>query len=206
MSNEDRILSDLCSNYRNVNAADSCGQSRLNLVIDTPLSIPTPMVYSQITGCCTSTGDRISNKAPEKKAEKPKTPLTTPLTQTGLIDHFDEFREFLVPEKILFKPPATIVFWKDGTKTVVKCMEGETFNEYFGFLAALGKKIFGTNSELNRIVKRGQFPKEFKVPEKPSVVQEAYETIQKCITGAIKSPEKKKPASNPKTNKKGAKK
>ncbi len=85
-------------------------------------------------------------------------------------------------------------------------MKDDYYNEYFGFLAALGKKIFGTNSELNRIVKRGQFPKEFKVAEKPSVVQESYEIIRKCITGAVKSPEKKKPAPNPKTTKKGAKK
>ena len=59
-----------------------------------------------------------------------------------------------IPKQIIFNAPATIVFWKDGTKTVVKCMEDEDFNPYYGFVAALAKKIFVTNSEVNRIVKK----------------------------------------------------
>ena len=70
------------------------------------------------------------------------------------------------PKRIVYNNPATIVFWKDGTKTVVKCAEGETYSEYFGFLAALGKKIFGTNSEINRIVTK-HIPKTKEEPKKP---------------------------------------
>lgn len=33
-------------------------------------------------------------------------------------------------KKVIFNPPATIVFWLDGTKTVVKCKEGEEFSEW----------------------------------------------------------------------------
>lgn len=42
--------------------------------------------------------------------------------------------------KIIFNPPATIVFWEDGTKTVVKCAAEDEFNEYYGLLAALGQE------------------------------------------------------------------
>lgn len=57
-------------------------------------------------------------------------------------------------KKIIFNNPATVVFWKDGTKTVVKCMEGQPFSEYYGFLCALGKKIYGSNSKLSNIIKQ----------------------------------------------------
>ena len=56
------------------------------------------------------------------------------------------------PVKIIYNPPATIVFWTDGTKTVVKCSMDDEYNEYYGFLCALGKKIFGTNGRLKKII------------------------------------------------------
>ena len=57
-------------------------------------------------------------------------------------------------DRIIFSPPATIVFWKDGTKTVVKCADGEPFSEYNGFAAALLKKVFGSNSAVKKIIQR----------------------------------------------------
>lgn len=57
-------------------------------------------------------------------------------------------------DRIIFSPPATIVFWKDGTKTVVKCAKGEPFSEYNGFAAALLKKVFGSNSAVKKIIQR----------------------------------------------------
>ena len=63
--------------------------------------------------------------------------------------------------RIIFSPPATIVFWKDNTKTVVKCMEGDEFNPYIGFLSALAKKIYGNNSAIKKIIDRkGEWPDE----------------------------------------------
>lgn len=65
------------------------------------------------------------------------------------IDHQTEY----TPEKVIFNPPATVVFWKDGDKTVVKCMKDEPYSPYFGFLAALGKKIFSSNAKIQHILK-----------------------------------------------------
>lgn len=45
--------------------------------------------------------------------------------------------------KVIFNPPATIVFWSDGTKTVVKCMEGREFDKWEGLSMAICKKLFG---------------------------------------------------------------
>lgn len=43
-------------------------------------------------------------------------------------------------KKVIFNDPATIVFWKDGTKTIVKCMPGEKFDPEKGILVAIYKK------------------------------------------------------------------
>lgn len=60
-----------------------------------------------------------------------------------------------IPTKIIYNGPATIVFWVDGTKTIVKKSKKEKDNKYNAFCAALAKKIYGTNSNVNRIVKSG---------------------------------------------------
>lgn len=50
---------------------------------------------------------------------------------------------FYVPERIIFNDPATIAFWPDGTKTVVKCQDGEPFDPEKGIAMAILKKIYG---------------------------------------------------------------
>ena len=55
-------------------------------------------------------------------------------------------------ERVLFNPPATIVFWLDGTKTVVKAMEGEKFEKYAGFAMACMKKMFGSTGRAKAIL------------------------------------------------------
>lgn len=56
------------------------------------------------------------------------------------------------PECILKNGPATIVFWKDGTKTIVKRKKGEKEDPYYAFTAALAKKIYGNNSRIKGIL------------------------------------------------------
>lgn len=69
-------------------------------------------------------------------------------------------------ERIIFNPPCTIVLWKDGTKTVVRCMEGDKFSEEEGFLSAVGKKMFGSHTHYKNLLKNADRPdkdeKEFK--------------------------------------------
>jgi hypothetical protein len=47
----------------------------------------------------------------------------------------------LVVKKVIFHPPATIVYWGDGTKTVVKCMKGDTFNPELGMAMCMLKRM-----------------------------------------------------------------
>lgn len=48
--------------------------------------------------------------------------------------------------KVIFNEPATIVFWSDGTKTVVKCCSDEKFDKEKGLAMAISKKMFGNKS------------------------------------------------------------
>lgn len=54
--------------------------------------------------------------------------------------------------RVVFNDPATIVFWDDDTKTVVKCMKGEKYERYAGFMAACMKKMFGSTSRAKAIM------------------------------------------------------
>jgi hypothetical protein len=60
----------------------------------------------------------------------------------------------LSPERILKSGTATIVFWSDGTKTIVKRASDEPENEYTAFTAALAKKVFGSNNAIKKIIER----------------------------------------------------
>lgn len=48
-----------------------------------------------------------------------------------------------VINNVIFHDPATIVYWFDGTKTVVKCSEDEPFDPEKGLAMAISKKFFG---------------------------------------------------------------
>lgn len=56
-------------------------------------------------------------------------------------------------DRVIFHDPATIVYWEDGTKTVVKCQR-EKFDKEKGLLAAIAKKVYGNKGSFNNIIKR----------------------------------------------------
>lgn len=58
----------------------------------------------------------------------------------------------LKPKRIIFSGPKTIVIWTDGTKTIVSCMEGDTYDPYAGFCAAVTKKLFGSTSQVKKVI------------------------------------------------------
>lgn len=65
----------------------------------------------------------------------------------------DKPRQPITVDHIFYDDVATVVFWTDGTKTVVKCAEGTPYDEYSAFCIALAKKIYGNNSALKRAIK-----------------------------------------------------
>ena len=83
------------------------------------------------------------------------------------------------PERIVKSGRATIVFWEDGTKTVVKRSDDEPDNEYNAYLAALGKRIYGSNSALKRLVR------DYTVVQKPRKAKDACPIDKPCEKSTV---------------------
>ena len=60
---------------------------------------------------------------------------------------------------VIFSPPATIVLWEDGTKTVVKCQNNETYSKEVGLAMCICKKVYGNKGNYNNVFKK--FIKEY---------------------------------------------
>lgn len=54
---------------------------------------------------------------------------------------------------VIFNDPATIVFWNDGTKTVVKCQtdKGDTYNPELGLAMCIIKRMCGNKGNYNNV-------------------------------------------------------
>lgn len=81
-----------------------------------------------------------------------------------------DFRGFI--KKVKFNPPATIVFWTDDTKTVVKC-KGEDYDPEKGLAMCISKKFLGDKGNYYEVFKKW-LPKE----EDSDVVQKVLEHIK----------------------------
>lgn len=56
-------------------------------------------------------------------------------------------------ENVIFNDPATIVYWSDNTKTVVKA-HNEPFDKEKGLAMAISKKVLGNKSNFNDVFKK----------------------------------------------------
>lgn len=66
-------------------------------------------------------------------------------------------------KKIIFSGPCTIILWEDGTKTMARVSEGETFDPEKGVAVCFMKKILG-HTEANKILRKAhkQYDKEMR--------------------------------------------
>ena len=74
---------------------------------------------------------------PEEKENKSMQKITIPM-----------------PVRMIKNGRATVVFFADDTKVVVKLPEGEEGNDYAAFTAALAKKMFVTNTGVKRKIEK----------------------------------------------------
>ena len=81
-----------------------------------------------------------------------------------------DIRRFI--KKVKFNPPATIVFWTDNTKTVVKC-NGEDYDPEKGLAMCICKKVLGDKGNYYEVFKKW-LPKE----EDSDVVKKVLEHIK----------------------------
>lgn len=57
-------------------------------------------------------------------------------------------------ERVLFNKPATIVFWADGTKTVVKAQKKDKYDKEKGLVMAIAKKVYGNDGKYYNNIKK----------------------------------------------------
>lgn len=60
----------------------------------------------------------------------------------------------LTPKKVIFNGPATVVMWRDGTKTVVKKTEEDTDDREKAVMFAILKKACGSRGNMNRYLNK----------------------------------------------------
>lgn len=57
-------------------------------------------------------------------------------------------------EKVIYNNPATVIFWKDHTKTVVKCQGEDSYDPQKGFMLCILKKLMGNQGNYNNFIKK----------------------------------------------------
>lgn len=57
-------------------------------------------------------------------------------------------------DKIIFSEDVTIAIWKDGTKTIIRCQEGDTFDKEKAIALCYMKKALGNRGSFNETLKK----------------------------------------------------
>ena len=63
---------------------------------------------------------------------------------------------YVIPEikTVYFNNPVTVVLWTDGTKTIVRCQEGDTYDPEKGLAMAVAKKLYGNKGRYYDIFRK----------------------------------------------------
>ena len=77
------------------------------------------------------------------------------VTTTNAVVNTIRTAQTVIPKikDVIYNDPATIVFWEDGTKTVVKC-KNEKFDPEKGLAMAFSKKMLGNKGNYYNIFKK----------------------------------------------------
>ena len=62
-------------------------------------------------------------------------------------------KKYMTPKKIIKSADRTIVFWDDGTKTIVRRSDDTPDDIYSAFTAAVAERIYGSNSQIKKILR-----------------------------------------------------
>lgn len=89
----------------------------------------------------------------------------------------------LTIEKVIFNPPATIVLWSDGTKTVVKAQGGDEYDPEKGLAMAICKKVMGNKGNYNNEINKWTDQYYSKIEEKHDIL--TLEDLRKAAEIAL---------------------
>ena len=92
-------------------------------------------------------------------------------------------------KNVIFAPPATIVYWSDGSKTVVKCSEKDVFDPEKGLAMAIAKRCGGNKGSYYKEIQNWVEKSGKKYPGKPYTESSSVknDALKKYIAQAKKS-------------------
>lgn len=135
--------------------------------------------HELVFGPCDLTSDRDGNWRIRSGALYPRCEgkKTASATNTAAI------------KDVIFAPPATIVYWSDGSKTVVKCSEKDAFDPENGLAMAIAKRCGGNNGSYYKEIRHWVEKSGKKYPGKPYTESSSVENdaLKKYIAQAKKS-------------------
>lgn len=102
--------------------------------------------YKQSPTYCDDYYRMKTEKMIERVLKKPVTLWFEPLSELEKLSN--------KISKVVFNDPATIIIWKDGSKTVVKTQGDEVFDKEKGFLMAVAKKLGDNKGNYNNVIKK----------------------------------------------------
>ena len=79
-----------------------------------------------------------------------------------------------------FNDPVTVVLWDDGTKTMVRCQEGDVYSEEVGLALCIAKKSLGNLPNFNNIFRKW-------IPEEKVAVEFDGRKILESVTSKTAS-------------------
>lgn len=109
-------------------------------------------------GPCDLTSDRDGNWRIRSGALYPRCEGKKTASATNTADIKD----------VIFAPPATIVYWSDGSKTVVKCSEKDVFDPEKGLAMAIAKRCGGNKGNYYKEIQNWVEKSGKKYPGKPA--------------------------------------
>lgn len=114
--------------------------------------------HELVFGPCDLTADRDGNWRIRSGALYPRCEgkKTASATNTAAI------------KDVIFAPPATIVYWSDGSKTVVKCSEKDVFDPEKGLAMAIAKRCGGNKGSYYKEIQNWVEKSGKKYPGKPA--------------------------------------
>ena len=88
------------------------------------------------------------DSATQKRRKKDEIMDRLSILKTFLKDMEDKdmLGKSLEVKKVIYSAPCTIVIWKDGDKTIVRCQEGDSYSKEVGLLMCLAKRVWGKNA------------------------------------------------------------
>lgn len=84
--------------------------------------------------------------------------------------------------KVHFNPPMTIVLWEDGTKTTVRCQEGDAYSDEVGLALCIAKKALGNKGNFNNVFRKW-VPEGEETDAVSPVIEGIFAKMRNAITG-----------------------